>query len=310
MGSFDMNASFSKMPLLDEATVIICLKRKIDNKYRLIPLSYPIYGHYFDYGEVHEFQENEITKSICDFFEISNINDVIKFIYDMTIHGDYEDGLRGEFYRQEEKDRFDKYVSILDKLRKNSGIVIKTEDEIIQAALDRQTRMVERWQKCGKTLPTNEVFEKLTKKWIDYDIQENKIRSEMLESYELALFYENTPLFNALCEYPQYDSHKGTAWIEDYSDNLDCWSQYQLDKTNYFYITKDCNSSETIELKKMLKRLWTNFQLENKAFVLEETYIMGQEDCQYMWYKYSKAAHEMWKNKINKYSCNGDYKVD
>ena len=83
MGSFDMNASFSKMPILDETTVIICLKRKHKGYTSLIPLAYPVVGHYLDYGEVHDFKENEITGAICDFFGFDNMNDVIEFIYDI-----------------------------------------------------------------------------------------------------------------------------------------------------------------------------------------------------------------------------------
>lgn len=266
MGSFDMNASFSQMPILDETTVIICLKREYEDYISLIPLAYPVVGQYWDYGKVHDFKENEITKAICNFFGFDNMNDVISFIYDMTIHGDYIDGLQqiNEGKTPYEEDKFYKYVEILDRLRKNSGIQIKSESDIIK---------------------------------------KNQELCKLLDSYELALFYENTPLFDALCSYPDYDVYKGTPYIDfDHGDDVSVWGQYLPDKNNVWCITKDCNSPETSELKKGLRRLWDNFMVEGKQFIFTETSIMGQEYCPYMWYKYGKAAHKLWRDKMNRYS--------
>ena len=304
MGSFDMNASFSKMPILDETTVIICLKRKHKGYTSLIPLAYPVVGHYWDYGEVHDFKENEITKVICDFFDFDNMDDVMEFIYNMTIHGDYKKGLqkidKGE--NPYEEDRFYKYVEILDRLRKNSGVTIENENNIVKKNEERLKKASDGWKQQGKSI-TEDYLETVNELWIKSDLSRNQELRELLDSYELALFYENTPLFDALCSYPDYNVDRGTPYIDfDHGDDVSVWGKYLPDKNNVWCITKDCNSPETIELKKGLRRLWDNFRTEGKKFSFTETSIMGQEDCPYMWYRYGKAAHKLWRDRMNKYS--------
>lgn len=304
MGSFNMNASFSKMPIYDKTTVVICLKRKYEGNVSLLPITYPIVGQYWDYGEVHDFEENEITKAICDFFEIDNMNDVIKFIYDMTIHGDYEDAINDIKKGKESyyKDKYHKYVGILDKLRKNSGIVVKSEDDIINDCLNRYKKY-----NIENNL-SKENVDKINDFFIKSELERNKNLSEMLDSYELALFYENTPVFDALCSKPFVDENCepiDDCWAESTGD-VSKWGEYIVDKNNLFFITKNCNSPETIEIKKGLQRLYNNFRIESKIFKFEETTIMGQEDCPYMWYRYGKAIHEMLRKNINQYRRNID----
>lgn len=275
MGSFNMNASFSKMPLRwnDDAVVIICLKRNYRGKKEYLPLSYPIFGKYFDYGWVHDFQENEITKAIYDFFGMNDINNIIDLIYEMTIHGDYKDGLEAIKNNTEpyNKEHFDKYIEILDKLRENSGVEIPTDEEIL--------KYHEKHPLIGKHY--KEERESLTK---------------MLDSYELSLFYEHSKVWEALTG-PQYTDLSGKTYC-DYtiSDDVSWFGNFREDKANLFCMTKNCTSPETVRLKEGLHGLYKNFAIEGKRFEFEETSQSYQDYCPCMWNRIGKALQEITEN--------------
>lgn len=286
MGSFNMTASFSKMPIRwnQDTVVIICLKRKHEGYTELMPITYPIFGKYWDYGEVHDFEENEITKAICDFFDFDNMNDVINFIYDMTIHGDYEQGLERikEGKEPYEKERFEKYVSILDKLKKNSLVKIETDEEIIE--------------RFAKYIPKNvDIVNSVYDHFLKCAEEKRDDNKELIDSYELALFYEHRTVWEALTG-PQikWRGDKEPSCDYEVNDDVSMFGEYKADKNNLFCITKDCTSSETIAIKEGLHRLYYNFRIESKKFGFEETWIEGQDHSPYMWYSYGKAIKEIW----------------
>lgn len=139
----------------------------------------------------------------------------------MTIHGDYENGPqkidKGENPYKE--DRFYKYVEILDRLRKNSGVKIESEDNIIK-------RNETKFKKISE-----ERLKEISGIWVKRDLSINQELRELLDSYELSLFYENTPLFDALCSYPYYDTDNGVPYVDrDCSDDVSVWGNTYLTK--------------------------------------------------------------------------------
>ncbi len=151
MGSFDVACSASRLTIHPGDPVAYIALEPSKYGYRIkdgnnsliypwcyyVPIGLPIFGEYYDYGYLDEFQENEATKALCDYLECS-IDKVVgadgdlpcvgmfvhRKIFDALITGNYD-----EWGGRQEKTLEAKAEEAYDKWHKMMAAIAAAENE-------------------------------------------------------------------------------------------------------------------------------------------------------------------------------------